>query len=38
MDKKDFAITPLDIDNKIFIVHVAIQKCEKIPVHSKKQA
>ena len=37
VDLKKFVIMAFDINSKIFVVHIAIQKEEKIPVHSKKQ-
>ena len=38
VDPKEFVIVALNADSKTFVVHVAIQKREKMPVHSKKQA
>ena len=38
VDPKEFVITALDVNSKTFVVHVAIQKREEMPVHSKKQA
>ena len=38
IDKKDFVIAALDVNNKTFVMHVAIWEREKMPVHSKKQA
>ena len=35
---EEFIITTLDVDNKIFVIHVAIREQEKMLVHSKKQA
>ena len=37
IDKKDFVIAILDANNKIFVMHVAIQEQERMPIHSKKQ-
>ena len=34
---QEFVIAALDVNNKTFIVHVAIWKWEEMPVHSKKQ-
>ena len=38
VDLKEFVIAALDIVSKTFVVHMAIRKQEKMPVHSKKQA
>ena len=38
VDPKEFVIIALDVDSKIFVVHVAIREREEISVHSKKQA
>ena len=38
IDKKDFVIAALDIDNKTFVMHIAIREQEEMPVHSKRQA
>ena len=38
INKRDFVIAALDADSKTFVVHVAIQKREEMPVHSEKQA
>ena len=35
---KEFVIVALDVNSKIFILHVAIQKWEKIRIYFKKQA
>ena len=38
IDKKNFIIAALDANKKTFIMHIAIQKPEKILVYFKKQA
>ena len=38
VNPKEFIIVVLDVDNKTFVVHVAIRKQEEMPMHSKKQA
>ena len=38
VDSKKFIIVALDIDNKTFVMHVAIKKQEEMPVHFEKQA
>ena len=38
VNPKEFIIAVLDVDSETFVVHVAIWKREKIPVHSKRQA
>ena len=38
INPKEFAITALNVNSKTFIMHMAIQKQEKMPVHFKKQA
>ena len=38
VDPKKFVIAALDDNNEMFVVHMAIQEQEKMPVHSKKQA
>ena len=38
IDSKEFFIAALDIDSKIFVMHVAIQEQKKILVHSKNLA
>ena len=38
IDKKDFVIAALDADSKTFVVHVAIQERERMPVYSERQA
>ena len=38
VDPKKFVIAAIDVNNKTFVVHVAIRKWEEMPVHSKKQA
>ena len=38
VDLKEFVIAALDVDSKTFVVPVAIQEQEKMPVHSKRQA
>ena len=38
IDKKDFVIVVLDVNSKTFVIHVTIQKQEKMLLHSKKQA
>ena len=38
IDKKDIIIAALDANSKTFIVHIAIQKYEKMPMYSEKQA
>ena len=38
VDPKEFIIVALDIDNETFVIYVAIQEQEEIPVHSKRQA
>ena len=38
VNSKKFVIAAFDVDNKTFMVHIAIQKQEKMPVHFKKQA
>ena len=37
INKKDFVIAALDANSKTFVIHVAIQKREKMLVHSKRQ-
>ena len=37
-DKKDFVIAMLNVNCKTFVVHMAIQKREKMPMYLKKQA
>ena len=37
VNSKEFVIVALDIDSKTFMVHMAIQEQEKMPMHSKKQ-
>ena len=37
IDKKNFVIAVLDADNKTFVVYMAIQEQEEMPVHSKRQ-
>ena len=36
VDPKEFVIVALDTDSKTFVVHVAIQEREKMPVHAEK--
>ena len=36
MNPKEFIIAALDMDNKIFIVYIAIKNWEKIFVHLEK--
>ena len=38
IDPKEFIIAVLNIDSKLFVVHVTIQEQEKMLVHSKNQA
>ena len=38
VDPKEFVIAALDADSKLFMVHVAIKMCEKMPVHFERQA
>ena len=38
IDLKEFVIAALDINSETFVMHVAIRKREKMPVHFKKQA
>ena len=38
INKKDFMIAALDANSETFVVYMAIQKWEKMPVYSKKQA
>ena len=38
VNPKEFIIAVLNIDNEMFVMHVAISKREKMLVHSKKQA
>lgn len=38
VDPKEFVIAALDADSEAFVVHVAIQEQEKMPVHLEKQA
>ena len=38
VDPKEFVIAALDVDSETFVVHVAIQEQEEMPVHSEKQA
>ena len=38
INKKNFIIATLNIDNKTFMMHMAIWEQEKMPVHFKKQA
>ena len=38
VDLKEFVIVALHIENKMFVMHVAIRKQEEMPVHSKRQA
>ena len=38
VNPKEFVIAALDVNSKTFVVHVAIQKREVIPVHLEKQA
>ena len=38
INKKDFVIAALDANSETFVVHVAIWKQKRMPVHSKKQA
>ena len=38
IDLKKFVIAALDVDSKTFIVHIAIRKQEKMPVHLNKRA
>ena len=38
VNPKEFIIVVLDVDNKKFVMHVAIRKQEKMLEHSKKQA
>ena len=38
VNPKEFVMVTLNVNNKTFVVYVAIQKQEKMPVHSKKQA
>ena len=38
IDKKDFVIAALDADSEMFVVHIAIQEQERMPVHSERQA
>ena len=33
---KEFVIAALDADSETFVLHVAIRKREKMPVHSKR--
>ena len=37
INKKNFVIIALNADNKTFVVHMIIQKQEKMLVHAKKQ-
>ena len=36
VDPKEFVIAALDADSKIFVMHMAIRKQEKMPVHSER--
>ena len=38
IDPKEFVIAALDIDSKIFVIHIAIWAQEEMPVHFKKKA
>ena len=38
INKKNFVIVVLDADSKTFVIHMAIRKQEKMPVHSERQA
>ena len=38
VDLKEFVIAALDVDNKTFIVHMAIREREEMPVHFERQA
>ena len=38
VNSKEFVIAALDVNNKIFVMHVVIREWEKIPVYSKRQA
>ena len=38
VDPKEFIIAALDVDSETFVVHVAIQEREKMPVHTERQA
>ena len=37
IDPKEFVIAALDVENKIFVVHVAIRVQKEMPVHFKRQ-
>ena len=36
VDPKKFVIAALDVNNKMFVIHVTIREQEEMPVHSKK--
>ena len=36
VDLKEFIIAALDVNNKIFMIHVAIHEQEEMPMHFKK--
>ena len=38
VDPKELVIAALDVDSKTFIVHMAIQEWEKMPLYTEKQA
>ena len=38
VNPKEFIIVTLDVNSKTFVMYVAIQEREEMPVHSKKQA
>ena len=38
IDKKDVVILVLDANSKMLVIHLAINKQEKMPIYLKKQA
>ena len=38
VDPKEFIIAALDVDSETFVMHIAIQERERMPVHAEKQA